>query len=338
MSHQPRISIVLSTLGNYDGLRRVLDSYEQQTARGQFEVLVVGDIADSEPERTDAAIGSRPFEVRRLTGHRRGLSANRNAGAAAARGRLVLFTDNDTIASPALLSEHLSWHKRYSEEAVGVLGHVRWAQELRLTAFMHWLDYGVQFDYPNIQGIEAGWGRFYGANVSVKRSLIDRVGGFDEVRLPYLYEDLDFGYRASKIGFRLLYNRHAEVEHLRTMDLDFWRSKMRRLASAERAFVRIHPEIPPYFRNLFAAAIKAPPARGRGRFLIRHVPRGVPVVGDRAWTSADLYYRQALAPIFLAAWEDETADAPEDGPIAPYLLEREAVPSQSSGSPPGGPK
>ena len=80
-----------------------------------------------------------------------------------------------------------------------MLGHVRWAREVRVTPFMHWLEHGVQFDYPAIDGIEAGWGRFYGANVSAKRELVERVGGFDEVRLPYGYEDLDFGYRARRL-------------------------------------------------------------------------------------------------------------------------------------------
>lgn len=329
--------MVISTLGNYSGLRRVLDRLERQDARpGSFEVVVVADVADPDPEAVAGAIGDRPYPVRRLAGRIPGLSSNRNVGWKAAEAPIVLFTDNDTLAEPQLLSEHLAWHRRHPEDEVGVLGHVRWARELDVTPFMHWLDHGMQFDYPNIQGIEAGWGRFYGANVSVKRRLVERVGGFDEDRLPYLYEDLDFGYRASELGLRLLYNRRAVVEHLRVMDLDFWRSKMPRLAAAERAFVGLHPEVPPYFHRLFSQAARMPPARGRGARLLRAVPRGLPWLGPRVWTSADLYYRQALAPDFLAAWDGEDSEAPPSGPVAPYLLERDAT--SSAGSSPGGPK
>lgn len=331
----PDLSVVISTFGNYTGLARVLDGYERQEAPpGSFEVLVVVDQADPEPQRVDALISDRSYPLRQLTGPRRGLSANRNAGVAAAVAPLVLFTDNDTIPSPQLVSEHLAWHRENPQEEVGVVGHVRWAREIKVTPFMHWLDHGVQFDYPNIQGIEAGWGRFYGANSSAKRSLVERVGGYDEERLPYLYEDLDFGYRASKLGFRVLYNRRAEVEHLRTMDLEFWQQKVRRLARVERAFVDKHPEIPPYFYEMFSRAAELPPARGRGRGLIRIVPRDFPWLGRRAWRSADLYYRQALAPGFLEAWDSGEPAEPSEGPVAPYLLD----PAHSGGSSPGGPK
>lgn len=331
----PSLSVIISTFGNYSGLARVLDGYGYQDAPGDsFEVLVVVDCADPQPARVDELVAGRPYPLRRLTGRRRGLSANRNTGTAASQTPLVLFTDNDTVPSPRLVSEHLAWHREHPEEEIGVVGHVRWAREIKVTPFMHWLDHGVQFDYPNIQGTEAGWGRFYGANSSAKRSFVERVGGYDEERLPYLYEDLDFGYRASKLGFRVLYNRRAEVEHLREMDLAFWHQKVRRLARVERTFVAKHPEIPAYFYEMFRQAAAQPPARGRGRALIRLIPRGFPWLGPRVWTSADLYYRQALAPGFLEAWESDDPPEPSEGPVAPYLLDSD----HSGGSSPGGPK
>src|SRR4051812_29281185 len=104
-----QLSVVISTLGNYSGLRRVLDRLEVQDAEpGSFEVLVVADIADPEPAAVDSAIGDRPYPVRQLTGGRPGLSSNRNTGWGAADGQLVLFTDNDTLAEPQLISEHLA--------------------------------------------------------------------------------------------------------------------------------------------------------------------------------------------------------------------------------------
>ena len=250
-----------------------------------------------------AAVGSLASRARVLTGTRPGASSNRNVGWRDAQAPLVLFIDNDTIPHPRLVAEHLEWHRRYPDPKIGVLGHVRWADEVRVTPFMHWLDHGMQFDYPNIDGIEAGWGRFYSANASVKKETLELVDGFDEENLPYLYEDLDLAYRASAHGFKLLYNRAAEVEHLRTMDLAFWRAKMPRLAAAERAFTKLHPEIEPFFLNRFRSAARAAPATGRGRHLIRHLPRWTPLIGERVWLSADVYYRQVLASDFLGAWK-----------------------------------
>jgi GT2 family glycosyltransferase len=330
----PDLSVVISTIGMYDVLERVLDRYGDQDAEpGSFEVLVAADAAEPDIGAVESAVGDRPYPVRITRGRRPGLSANRNAGCRAASAPLVLFTDNDTLPERQLVREHLEWHARNPAEEIAILGHVRWARELRVTPFMRWLEEGVQFDYPSIQGIEAGWGRFYGANVSVKRRLVERVGGFDEERLPYGYEDLDFGYRGSRLGLRVLYNRRAVVEHLRPMTLEFYKRRIRRTAAAERQFIRLHPELPPYFHRMFTHAASLPRGRGRGVRLVRWVPRWVPWLGPRVWTSADLAFKQALAGPFLEAWEQ---DAPGDGPAQPDLSEREI--ESSVGRSPSGPK
>src|SRR2546427_13169043 len=95
---RPELSVVLSTLGNYAVLRRVLYGYDRQTAPpGSFEVIVVADRADPDVGAVDEAIGERRYPVRRLSGRVPGLSANRNTGWHAAKAPIVLFTDNDTI-------------------------------------------------------------------------------------------------------------------------------------------------------------------------------------------------------------------------------------------------
>jgi len=332
---QPQLSIVISTLGNYPTLARVLDGYSAQTApKGSFEVVVVVDAADPQPTAVERAIGTRGFPVRRITGSVPGLSANRNAGWRAAAAPLVMFTDNDTIPVPPLVSAHLEWHRRYPGEETGVLGRVRWARELEVSTFMRWLDMGTQFDFANIRGVDAGWGRFVGANVSLKRSLIARVGDFDQEHFPYGYEDTDWAYRASKVGFRLVYNRAAIVDHLRPMTLEFWKNRARRVAAAEYAFSRLHPELPPWFHGIFSAAATMPLARGRGISLAPYVPRSVPWLGRRVWASVDIAYKQALAPHFLEAWDAAAVGA--EGSSQPDLSEFDF--ERSLGSRPGGPK
>lgn len=287
----------------------MLDGYSRQTADpSSFEVIVVMDCADPDPGAVDTAIGTRPYRVRRLTGHKPGLSANRNTGWPAAAALIVLFTDNDTIPVPEFVAEHLAWHRDNPEEEVAVSGHVRWAPELKLTPFMRWLDAGIQFDYHSIAGTEAAWAHLYGANSSVKKALLERVGGFDEENLPYLYEDLDWAYRASKHGLRVLYNRRALVDHVRPgMTLEFWKEKVRRMAAAERQFVTKHPEMEPWFHTKFSAAAARPQLRGRAIKLAPYVPRWVPWLGPKVWTNARRAYWQVLAPHFLEAWEEAAA-------------------------------
>lgn len=331
----PRLSVVLSTLGNYEVLGRVLDGYSRQDAPpGSFELIVVTDAADPDPDAVDAAIGERPYPVRRLTSRIPGLSANRNTGWRQARAPIVLITDNDTIPVPGLVGEHLEWHRRFPEEQVAVAGRVRWSPELRVTPFMRWLDRGFQFDFASIDGIEAGWAHLYGANSSIKRSFIERVGDWDEERLPYLYDDLDWAYRASKLGLRVLYDRDAVVDHYKPgMTPESWAQRMGLVARAEHEFVSKHPELRPWFFDKLSRAAAKPPARGRGTRLASVVPPWVPWLGPRVWRSADIAWQQALAPEFLAAWREA-----ESGPVAqPDDSPGEAL-SSSSGSIPGGPK
>jgi GT2 family glycosyltransferase len=326
---------VISTLGNYETLERVLDGYSHQTApAGSFEVVVVTDRADPQPEAVERAIGTRPFPVRRITGAVPGLSANRNAGLLAIGSQLVLFTDNDTIPVRRLVSEHLRWHDRYPQQEVGVLGRVRWARELEVTTFMRWLDTGIQFDFANIKGIDAGWGRFAGANVSLKRPFAQRVGDFDQEHYPYGYEDTDWAYRASKLGLRLLYNCRATVDHLRPMTLEFWKRRARRIAAAEYTFSRLNTELPPWFHRMFTEAARTPAAKGRGLRLAPFVPRWSPWIGPRVWASVDAAYKQALAPHFLAAWNDAARGG--ERPAQPDLSEFRS--DNSPGSRPAGPK
>jgi GT2 family glycosyltransferase len=303
-SKQPEVSVVVPTIGTAT-LSRVLDGLERQShPPDRFEVIVVSDHAEPNPGAVHDAIGSRPYPVRRLTGQRPGASSNRNVGWCAAEAPLVLFIDDDTIPVTDLLSEHLAWHGRFPQTQVAVLGHVRWAKELRVTPFMRWLEEEIQFDYSSISGIDASWSQLYTANCSIKRAFIEKVGGFDEERLPYGYEDLDWAYRASKDGLRVMYNRRAVVDHLRTdMTLEFWKKRVRRIAASEYQFVQIHPELEPWFYNLFSQVSEMPPARGRGARLARFVPSSVPWLGPRVWKAADVAWKQALAPDFLEAWE-----------------------------------
>ncbi|HEX8742419.1 MAG TPA: glycosyltransferase [Thermoleophilaceae bacterium] len=312
----PAITAVIPTLGRRDSLARVLDRLESQTiAPAELAVYVVTDAAAEDGGRVAELAGERPYALRVLRGERPGASAARNAGWRAAETPLVLFLDDDVMPERELVAQHLSWHERHAEPEVGVLGLVRWADELEVTPFMRWLERGIQFDYPRIEpGADAGWGRFYTANASVKRAMLERVGGFDEESLPFGNEDLDLALRMSRVGFRLLYNPAARAEHLHRMDLDMWRRRVVRLAVAERRFLAMHPgDAEPYFHRLFTDAARRERLRGRSVTAARWVPPRTPVLGDYVWSRADLVFRQELADAFLQAWAADEAGEPVPG-------------------------
>jgi glycosyltransferase involved in cell wall biosynthesis len=295
--------VVIPTVGRQAKLERALEHLAALTDDG-FEVIVVSDALDPDP----AATAGRSLGVtgwRHLQAARPGASAARNVGWRASRAPIVLFLDDDILADRGLVAEHLAGHAAEPDERTCVLGDVRWARGVRVTPFMRWLDErGLQFDYVGLSdGQDAGWGRMYTANVSLKRSLLERLDGFDEVVFPYLYEDLDLARRGHDAGGLVVrYRTSASAEHLGASTLADWLGRVERLAAAERAFVDRYPDVRPHFHDIFVRVAREPPARGRGRRLTV-VPRATPFVGARIWASADAASAQALAAPFLAAWD-----------------------------------
>jgi GT2 family glycosyltransferase len=304
----PEISIVIPTLGLSQSLDAVLVGLEQQEPQlDDAEVLVVTDAHGTSPSSLATSNSARPFELNRLQATCPGASGTRNVGWNASKAPLTLFLDDDIVPSKHLVAEHRAWHQRHPEPGVGVLGKVRWSPQVKVTPFMRWLEMGIAFDYGGIDSIEARWQRFYSCNVSVKRAMLERVGGFDEQRFPFGYEDLELARRMSDHGFRLLYNSAAVGEHLKTETLDGWRGNLRRIAQAERRFAHLYPGERAYFYERFRAAAAAPVARGRSARLARFVRPGVPWLGPIVWSSYDLVCRQQLAPEFLAEWDAASA-------------------------------
>lgn len=326
------ITIAIPTLGRPSVLARTLERLlHQRAATPPFDVVVASDAADPDRGASGQVVkvaAARGLIARHVSAARAGASAARNAAWRDASAELVLFLGDDMLPTPGLVAAHVETHARHRELGDAVLGHVRWAPELRVTPFMRWLDRGVHFDWATIpeSGV-GGWWHFYTANVSVKRALLERVGGFDEAEFPFHYEDIELAARMNEeAGLRPYYRADAVVEHLHPTTLDDWRSRLRGIAAAERRFVTRYPQWPPYFHDLFAAAMRAPRAKGRGARLARVIPPSVPWLGPRAWSSVDAYYAQLLAPEFMAGWSEAGQPEPSEETSNP------------TGSPPIGPK
>jgi GT2 family glycosyltransferase len=277
------LSVVIPTLGRSPALGEVLSRL-----RG-VEVLLVVDAAGTAPPA--------PAGVRVLHAERPGASAARNTGIAAATQPVVLFLGDDIIPTRRLLARHARFHERRPEPEAALLGHVFYR---RPSAFMRWLEHGIQTNYASIDGDRAGWGHFYTTNVSVKRALLERVGGFD-LELPFLYEDLDLGRRLADAGMDLRYDPRADGEHRHRTTVADWAGRMEAIGVAERAFTDKHPDVRPYFRDRLSR--QSGSARGRGARLAHVVPERTPWIGRRVWSSAEAFYCAQLLPAFMRGWD-----------------------------------
>src|SRR5262249_26805158 len=88
-------SVVVPCYNNEALIGRCLESLDRQTLRNELEIIVVDDGSrDTSPQ----TVGN--HEVRLIRQQNGGPAAARNAGAAAARGPIVLFLDGDCVAPP----------------------------------------------------------------------------------------------------------------------------------------------------------------------------------------------------------------------------------------------
>jgi glycosyltransferase involved in cell wall biosynthesis len=102
----PEISLIIPTRRRWDQLWLCLASLAEQTyTRTEWEVIVVIDGDDDVPEQTIARWGDRlPLRVVRQI--HAGCGMARNNGSGYARGRFLVFTDDDCQFPPYWLSEY----------------------------------------------------------------------------------------------------------------------------------------------------------------------------------------------------------------------------------------
>jgi GT2 family glycosyltransferase len=187
-------------------LRALLDGLEQQTFPAErFEVVVCHDYEDDEGRaliaRRVAASGGRLREVPIAYGTG-GPALQRNRAWRAGSGELVAFIDDDCRPSPQWLEE-LVRAARASPGAI-VEGATRPdPEEEHLLVYPHSRSLEVHPPGP--------WAQT--ANILYPRSLLERVGGFDEEAFTTAGEDTDLMLRATAAGARHVGASEALVWH-----------------------------------------------------------------------------------------------------------------------------
>jgi GT2 family glycosyltransferase len=296
------LSVVLPTRQRWNILARTLDALRRQSVQG-FETIVVVD--DDQSPVPDLAV------ERTLIQAHAGPAAARNRGVGASTRSLVLFLGDDMIPTDQLVQRHLECHSLNPEVEVAVLGHVDWHPELRSGRLLRWLTWSdAQFDYSLLarQGADddAGFGRFYSCNVSLKRELFTAAQGFDP-DFYFDYEDLDLGWRLHQLGLRLVYERRAVAQHLHAYE---WHSLERRYESrarAEQLMMAKHDWFEPWFRNKLSDAAQHRRVLPAWPFLVDLVPTRLTRLRRHAERMADRWYCQRLAPVFMRSWDAEAA-------------------------------
>jgi glycosyltransferase involved in cell wall biosynthesis len=232
----PRISVVVPTYNRLDTLRHVIPALlAQDLRRGEFEVLVADSNSTDGTKEYLAAVSAEPPFVRHLPGPYTGRAMARNAGIAAAQGRIVLFTDADIIASPDLLARHLAHHETEGAPRAVV------GMEVQVDSFEDYLTkkhhQALRAPLHGSKPKKLSWLYFLTGNASAPKAELDRVGRFDEDFTGYGHEDLELGYRLQRGGVPIVYEPRAVNYHWHPVP---WDEQQQKYELAGRSTVRFH--------------------------------------------------------------------------------------------------
>lgn len=293
------LSVVIPTRRRWQTLQLTLDALATQTVSG-FEVVLVADGTDQEVP------GEVPGASRLIQQEHAGPGAARNRAVAEISRPLVLFLGDDMIPQRQLVERHLARHAREPAGEVAVLGRIVWHGDIPRDRLHRWLDWSAAlFDYRLLErqpGEDAGWGRFYSSNVSMKRELFTATGGFD-TDFKFDYEDLDFAYRLNERGMRLVYEREAVAEHLHVYDWDAVVRRYESRAAAEQLMMSKHAWFTPWFRDKIASAEREPRPSRLWPLVVDRLPPWPRRLRRGAEKRANRWYLQRLAPSFNEAWD-----------------------------------
>jgi GT2 family glycosyltransferase len=205
------VSVIIPTYRREEALRRCLADVLAQR-HPSFEVLVVDQSPDHEPA-TWAALRALPPHARHVRLEHPSVTAAVNVGARMAAAPLLLFLDDDIeIDDRDLLSRHA---RHYDEPSIaGVVGRIVNAErraDLPQPAVAGSLGFlAMNFDHPHAMDVPTA----AGANMSFRRELVGRLGGFDERYTANAFRwETDFSLRVIRAGYRIRYDPEARVLH-----------------------------------------------------------------------------------------------------------------------------
>ena len=215
-----KVTVVIPSYNDHKLLTRCIGSIRDTVRDDRVDIVVVDDASpDAEHQSTlDRLVRDNVRVIRQETNG--GFARAANAGIRAARGRDVILLNSDTEASPGWL-EALQYGA-YSDDLVGLAGarllypdgRIQYAGTYRHSGESEWFDHRYR-SQPAAFGpasVPSYVLAITGACVYMKRSVIDRVGEFDEA-FGMGFEDVDYAVRVWRAGFRCLYYPAATLVH-----------------------------------------------------------------------------------------------------------------------------
>ncbi|WP_334078978.1 glycosyltransferase family 2 protein [Microbulbifer sp. M83] len=238
------ISIIIPVFEQWEFVPDLLDClYAQSYPMDKVEVLLVDN-----GSREISVPDNLRDNIRILHCKTRGAYAARNWGVQHSRGEWLVFTDADCLPSKSWLGEIATLACSKERGDVFIAGRVDSVNKEDPSAYEI---FDMVRGIPQEHYVRRGYAAT--ANLSVPRSLIKRIGGFNE-RL-FSGGDAEFCRRATQKDFRLVYTDAAVVAHRTRASWNAIATKARRVKGGQLTCKSRGHKLWVYIRTLLSPGI-----------------------------------------------------------------------------------
>ena len=212
-----RASVIIPVFNKVEYTLQCIRSLMAEVDFNEHEIIVVNNASEDETARVLAHLGS--FVRTINNAHNSGFVQACNQGANAARGRYLVFLNNDTVVQPGWLNHLLETIE--DDDSIGAVGSMLVYPDGRLQEAGGgvWID-GTAFNYGHRQDPEDRKFNFRrevdycsASSLLVRKDLFHRLGGFDARYAPAYYEDTDLCFGIRSLGFKVVYQPMSRVIH-----------------------------------------------------------------------------------------------------------------------------
>lgn len=180
------------------------------------EILVVDQTEEHPPKVLDVFQSLEMGIVRRIVLPTPSIPHAMNVGLCEAKGKTVLFLDDDIIPSPNLIKAHADHHDGSHAAVCGQVLQPGQKPESRSIRYVSHSGLWRDLDFPFNSMELAGVSNVMAGNLSVNREIALSIGGFDEQFLGTAYRfETEFARRLISAGHSIRFVPDASIDHLR---------------------------------------------------------------------------------------------------------------------------